>query len=130
DTRYLRAQDLTDGHQRAVARAAVYKIARRHRAGLERDRPLPREPPIHQLVELPRVEPVAWPLFDGVGQVDDDDVEHLIVRLEPPTGILEGQLGARVVKRAGMELREHRAGNLDNLAVDVHHQRPLDRSVP
>src|SRR5438445_12364434 len=29
-----------------------------------------------------------------------------------------------------MELRKHRAGDLDDLAVDVHHQRPLDRAVP
>src|SRR3989475_2330690 len=56
--------------------------------------------------------------------------EDLVVRLEPPAGILEGQFGPRVVERAGMELRKHRAGDLDDLAVNVHHQRPLDRAVP
>jgi hypothetical protein len=80
--------------------------------------------------KIPGEEQVGGAFFNGVGQVDDDDIVFVLVFLQVGTGVGMVQLGAPVLDGAPAEVGQVLAADLRHGLVDLHHHRPLDRGVP
>src|SRR5439155_25349098 len=88
---------------------------------LQRHRPAAREPISHERVELPGEQHARRPFLERLDEVDGNEIEALLALLEITARVLVPHLGARVVERPLMHLRQVRLAELDHLAVDVHH---------
>ena len=98
--------------------------------GLHRHRPAGCEPVPHKRVELLGEQHARRPFLEWLHEIDGDEVEALLALLEIAARVLVPQLGPGVVERALMHLRQVRLAELDDLAVDVHHDGAVDGGIP
>src|SRR5687767_8710979 len=116
------AQRAVDG--REEVQLAHLRHARLHGHGTAR-----REPVADERVELLGEEHARRPLFQGLDEVDRDEIEPLRRLFEVGAGILVPQFGPLVLEGALVHLREMLLAEIDHFVVDVDHHRPLDRGI-
>src|SRR4029453_17134587 len=98
-------------------------------AGLHGHGAAGREPVADQRVELLGEEQTRRALFQGLDQVDADEVEALARLLEISPGILVTELGPGVLERPLVHLGQVLLAEVDHLAVDVDHDGVGHRGV-
>ena len=118
-----------DVPERAVDGAIEEQLVDLGHPGLHGHHPLVGEPAPDQAVELPGEQQAGRSLFQGLHQVDHDQVEALGGLLEIGAGVLVQQAGARVVKGAAVHLGQVDLALRHHLVVDVHHEAVGDGRV-
>src|SRR5689334_10626352 len=130
DERLVGGHDRKDLAQRAMDRREKVELAELGHTRLQRHRAARRQTITHERVELLRKEEARWPFFQGLDEVDRDEVEPLGRALQVRPGILVADVGTGVLEHALVHLRQVLLAELDHFAVDVDHDAAADARIP